>query len=99
MKESVFQKRVLDIAREAGWRIQHTRDAKRFPDGKGFPDLVLGKIPDGLIVMELKGTGGRLSPEQVLWLSIFEKAGVVAECFWPTDLENVRRLLYGGRKD
>ena len=85
MTEADLQSAVMDAARILGWRRAHFRPAQtskgwRTPvsgDGKGFPDLVL--VRERVLFVELKGHGGRVSPEQHAWLEALDRAG--AECY------------------
>lgn len=76
MKEADFQRRLIDAARLAGFRVAHFRPALTrsgrwatpMQGDKGFPDLVLAK--DGrVLVAELKTDIGRTTPEQREWLA------------------------------
>ena len=52
MNEAEFQRMVIDMAHLFGWRVAHFRKVQTHgrwmtavaADGKGFPDLVLGKL-------------------------------------------------------
>jgi hypothetical protein len=78
--ESPFQRQVLDLARYSGWRVAHFRPARTAggwatavqADGAGFPDLVLVRGPE-LLLVELKTDRGRVRPEQREWLDAFEQ--------------------------
>lgn len=63
--ERAFQQQVLDLASIYGWRSYHTFDSRR--STAGFPDLVLVRPPEMLLV-ELKRDNGRLSVPQQDWL-------------------------------
>ena len=77
MKESDFQKQVIDLAHVFGWKIAHFRPAMTEKgwrtavsgDGKGFPDCVLVK-PPRVIFAELKTDIGKISPAQAEWLNL-----------------------------
>jgi hypothetical protein len=77
VSEAELQKAVIELAKRLGWRTAHFRPGmtKRGNwvtavqgDGKGFPDLVLAR--DGVVLfVELKAAKGRLSMDQLAWLS------------------------------
>lgn len=94
--------RVLDEARWAGWLVAHFRPARvrrggretyETPvaaDGRGFPDLVLVHAKRGLLAfVELKGSRGRPSPEQLKWLDALKSA--------TADQHAVRAAIVGPR--
>lgn len=75
LSEADFQRRVMDAARVAGYRVAHFRPALTqrgrwvtpMSGDTGFPDLVLAK--GGVVLCaELKRDGGKPTPEQLLWL-------------------------------
>lgn len=86
--ESSFQKRIIDIAHFAGWRVAHFRPAQTSrgawitpvaADGKGFPDLVLVHEKKGRVVFwECKREGEKASDEQDEWLYALKVAASVA---------------------
>lgn len=92
MTESELQDDIIKAAHLFGWRVAHFRPALtakgwRTPvsaDGKGFPDLVLLRREQCLVV-ELKGDNGRLAPEQDDWLRAFIAAGINAAIWTPKD--------------
>jgi hypothetical protein len=68
--ERAFQNKVEDLAREAGWKVQHSYRGKAGKGGAwrtnaavGFPDLLLLKA-GRLVVLELKMTGNEPTDEQ-----------------------------------
>jgi hypothetical protein len=82
MSEDDLLSAVLDLCKLYRLRVAHFRPARtgqgwRTPveaDGAGFPDLVIvGSI---MIVRELKGASGQVTPEQRTWLDRFDLAGV-----------------------
>lgn len=89
-----LQQAIIKLARQLGWRVGHfppistTRGGKTWwltpvaADGKGWPDLML--VRDRLVVIEVKGDGDRLRPEQEQWLIAFRLAGVEAHVITPT---------------
>lgn len=92
MTEDDLKGGVIDCARTLGYLVAHFRPAKtehgwRTPvegDGKGFPDLVLtgrGRV----IFAELKGDKGKLSDEQIVWISALTAAGAETFIWKPAD--------------
>lgn len=85
-----LQKAIIDMGRATGWRVAHfppvqTERGWRVPvgaDGKGWPDLVL--VRDRVLVIEVKGDGDYLKPEQDLWLAAFRLAGIEVMVGTPT---------------
>lgn len=73
MRESDFQRTVIEMAQRLSWRVAHFRPAQtekgwRTPvaaDGKGFVDLVL--VRDRVLFVELKTDKGKLSLDQEQW--------------------------------
>lgn len=96
-----LQKYVIDLARTLQWKVAHfppiqARDGWRTPvaaDGKGFPDLLM--VRERQIVVEIKGDGDRLRPEQSDWLTAFRMAGIAAHVWTPSSWESgeVDRIL------
>lgn len=92
MTEAELQASVLEIAQLLEWMRAHFRAARtsrgwRTPvegDGKGFPDLVLLRR-ERMIVAELKGDGGKPSPEQLLWLAAFDMVPGIEVYLWSPD--------------
>jgi hypothetical protein len=91
MTERELQAVIVDLAHVMGWTCAHFRPAQnsrgiwRTPvgaDGAGFPDLVLIR-PGQCIVVEVKSAEGRVTPEQRAWLSGFEAAGVPSYVWRP----------------
>lgn len=94
MLEKELQKAIGEMAQFLGWRVAHFRTANtgkgyRTPvafDGKGFPDLVLARDEDQRVVfIELKGEGGRLSPDQREWMRVLQKSGAEYHLLTPKD--------------
>ncbi len=42
----------------------------------GFPDLSLWKLPDQVMIIEVKGPGDRLQNHQKVWLETLHRIGV-----------------------
>jgi hypothetical protein len=89
--EKRFQARVLQAAKEHGWLCYHTHDSRR--SQPGFPDLVLVR-PGALLFAELKSATGKLTQEQVQWLSLLQSVpGVEAVVWRPGDWQTVQLRL------
>ena len=101
LTESMWQRRVVDLAAFCGWRVAHFRPARTATgwrtaveaDGVGYPDLTL--VRDGrLLFVELKSEAGRVSPEQRIWLAELSSVpGVEVFCWRPSDWAKVQRVL------
>jgi len=91
MTEGELLECVIDLAHIFAWRVAHFRPALtskgwRTPvsaDGKGFVDLVLAR--EGQVLFrELKGTGGRLTPEQEEWIWELSGRGADVDVWYPS---------------
>lgn len=91
--EKEFRKWVCQLATRHGWRYHFVIDSRWGP--KGFPDLVLCKAPNKLLIAELKMPGKVATDLQLLWLGVFEAVGVPAYLWYPEDQRFIRRLLRG----
>lgn len=95
MTENDLLTAVLELCQLYGVRAAHFRPARtangwRTPvagDGKGFPDLVLVG-PRGVLYRELKADGGRLRPEQEVWLAALRRAQQDAAVWYAHDLKD-----------
>jgi hypothetical protein len=82
MKGKELQDAAVTLARTKGYMAAHfspsrVRDSfitNYAYDSKGFPDLIL--VGRKTIAVEVKGTGDKLSQEQINWLTVFADAGV-----------------------
>lgn len=89
MSESQLQEAVLQLAALTGWLTYHTFDSRR--SAPGFPDLVLLQPMRGrLLIRELKGSSGRLTPHQSLWIRGLQACGVDAGVWRPADWSSGR---------
>jgi hypothetical protein len=103
MTEDEFQAQVIKFAKFHGWRVAHFRplmDSKNRwrtavqGDGVGFPDLILVK-PGLLIVAELKVGKRKPTSAQYEWLEDFERAGIPAYTWRPSDWSEIEAVLSG----
>ncbi len=100
--EEAFLKQVLDLAKLLGWRSFHCRPARtakgwRTPvqgDGKGFPDLILLKEGQQVIVAELK-VKGKLTSEQKAWMDAWKAAGARGFIWYPEQWLSIQAVLEG----
>jgi hypothetical protein len=106
--EEEFQREVVKLARQCGWRVAHFRRVRvqrkdgscyyETPvqaDGKGFVDLVC--VRDRTVYMELKSETGRLTPDQGEWVAALQSAGEEVYVFKPRDWSVILAVLTAGR--
>lgn len=75
--------RVMDQRGRPGWRGQAT--------DRGLPDLLL--VRDEVIWMELKAKGGKLRPDQEIWIAALRAANSRVYVFDPTQWEELLQCL------
>jgi hypothetical protein len=101
--EREFQRRVVEAARQLGWRVHHTRPAQHrggrwltpLQGDAGLPDLILLR-PPRCIVAELKSERGRVSAEQQAWLDGFRQVlGIEVYVWRPSDWQAIVETLSG----
>lgn len=101
LTEHAWQAQVIGLARLYGWRIFHAVDNRpagrtgrpqrlAAPEGKGYPDLTLIKVPR-LVVAELKTRTGRLGPGQQEWIAAFHQLGEAIESELTYGMEALNR--------
>ena len=85
---------MMDVKRAAlsrDWMVYHTFDSRR--SDPGFPDLVLVR-PPRILFAELKTQGGRVRPEQQVWLDGLGRCGDVETFLWrPADWDSILETL------
>lgn len=94
MSEATLLQQVRTLARTLGYRTYHTHDSRR--SEPGFPDLVL--VGHGRIIYaELKTARGRVTPDQILWLTALAAGGGEVHVWRPMDLvgDAILRVLKG----
>lgn len=91
LTEREWQAQVVSLATLLGWSHYHTADSRRSP--AGFPDLVLWRPGDRLIMAELKTDTGKLRPDQTASLSSLSAAGVEVYLWRPLHFDSVRDVL------
>ncbi len=81
ISEAELEDWLLDLCQVTGWSSAHfrpgmTRSGKWVTavsgDGKGFPDWVLAKPKEKLVLVELKREDGKLSVEQLAWRELLK---------------------------
>lgn len=92
MSEDDLLTAVIDLAKLLGLRVHHTRPARTahgwvtpISGHKGLPDLVIAG-PGGVLWRELKSNTGRLTLDQVEWISALRESGQDAEVWRPQGL-------------
>lgn len=93
--ETILCDQVLQLAATLGWRRVHFRPARTeagwrtaFQGDRGFPDLVLVRPPE-LLVVELKSDRGPYQPGQQEWLADLAGAGVETYTWRPRDFDTI----------
>lgn len=100
--EQAFLRRVVRLARQAGWRVFHPAPARfgkvwrtPYAGDAGLPDLILCR-PPRLLFVELKSARGRVSPQQQAWLTALAQCSEVHTAVWREgDLESIEKILSG----
>lgn len=101
MKESELATYVEDLLRLYKWQFTHFRPGMMasgnwvtaMTGDVGFPDYVA--VKDRTLFLEIKGTKGKLSDEQVIWLTLIRDAGGNALVLWPDDYDLLVKVLSG----
>jgi hypothetical protein len=108
--EAGFQEQVVGLARIGGWRFFHAPNGARgggkkgprvmaggqYPEGRGFPDLVLVRGTESLY-RELKTDTGRMGPGQQDWLDALQAAGHDVGVWRPRDIDLIKARLLAPR--
>jgi hypothetical protein len=88
--EKDWQRTVIDYAKLKGWDLRyHTQHS--LGSAPGFPDWLL--VRDRVVFIELKGDGGKLSLYQGRWIEGLRAAGAEVHVWWPSDWDDVVRVL------
>jgi VRR-NUC domain-containing protein len=100
--ERQFQKAVIDLAKACGWMVMHSRPARVKVRGKetwrtplqgdaGFPDLVLARDAEELLLVELKRTGQKRREDQLTWAEEIPRENY--RLWWPFDWPEIEKTL------
>ena len=98
--EAILQSQVIQLAKMNGFRVHHSRPVQQangrwltaIAGDAGFPDLVLAHAERGVLFLELKAEGGRMSPGQVAWANQL-RPHVEYWLVRPADLEALAKRL------
>lgn len=89
LTEKEWQRQVVQLARQLGYRVYHTHLSKH--SQPGFPDLCC--VRDRVVFVECKTETGKLSDPQSQWVEALEKANALVIVARPRDLQAVADLL------
>jgi hypothetical protein len=90
VNEAAWQQQVIDLATLYGWEHYHSFDSRR--SVPGWPDLVLVRPPE-LVIVELKTDTGRLTAPQRNWLALLSGCGAETHVWRPSDFDEVHERL------
>ena len=94
MTEKQLSQTIVDAARDCGWLVYRTFNSRYSP--AGYPDLHLIRNGEQMF-MELKSAKGKTTPKQDEWLAALKECpDVDVRVVYPSDLEDVYRLLVTG---
>jgi hypothetical protein len=88
---------LIQVARQHGYLVYHTHDARR--SAPGFPDLCLVSAipgPGRCFLWEVKTRTGKLSMDQFTWLSGLDGKTIDARVVRPSDFADLAALLQKG---
>ena len=96
-EEKALLKSIIEEAEWQGWRAYHATDSRLNTiygeTGEGFPDLVLIRPPD-LLIVETKAESGQPEPAQLIWLGAFMQVTRIHVQVWrPRDQAEISRVL------
>lgn len=94
MREDEFAERIENTLDLFKLQWHHETDSRK--SKRGFPDYCIAG-PYGVLFIEIKGKGGKASPEQKKWIAALEDAtlddgatpAVTAYVAWPEDWDRV----------
>jgi hypothetical protein len=104
ISEKDYQKQITDLSEMYGWKWRHFKDSRKAvkrggktflvgdEGAKGWPDLVLVRPPD-LIVIEVKKELGHTTPEQDEWLGYLDACGIETMVARPSNFHEVQARL------
>jgi len=108
ISEKSYQAQITDLATLYGWEWRHFHDSRREvrrngkpifigdKDAEGWPDLVLVRPPE-ILIIEVKKELGRTTPEQDHWLDLLSSCGIETMVARPSTFAEVQRRLTRSR--
>jgi len=92
MNEVDFESQLRDLIKLYQWDVAyHTHDSRH--SAQGFPDWVLIR-GERAVILELKGSRGKLSDAQALMLEIMRLHGKFeVYAFWPEDADLLAEVM------
>ena len=94
VSEKAFMQAVVRLAKQHGYLVYHTFNAKRSPEG--FPDLVCVHPTERerpVLAWELKTTTGQVTPAQQAWVAALGGRQVVSAVWRPGDWPQIQEAL------
>lgn len=89
--EKGYQHRITQYADLRGWTWYHPFLSIHSP--RGWPDLALCR-PPRLVLAEIKGSAGKVSPAQERWLELLRQCPPIEAYVWfPRDWDQVIEIL------
>jgi hypothetical protein len=108
ISERDYQTQITTLATMYGWQWRHFRDSRKEvkrggrsmwvgdADAAGWPDLVLVRPPEFLVI-EVKRETGALTPEQAEWLDLLRSCGIEVIVARPSNFGEVQARLTRSR--
>lgn len=90
--EKAWQAEIVEALGYLGWR--HYATWTSLHSVPGFPDIIaLHPRARDVLVAELKTERGKATPQQLEWLAWFERVGIDAYLWRPSDIDEVLERL------
>jgi hypothetical protein len=90
ISEAEWSGLIVATAKFQGWSVYHTLNSKG--STPGFPDLVMVRPPE-LLIVELKTERGQVTKAQQEWLDLFAGCDVEIACWRPSQWADVEVRL------
>lgn len=100
MNEATFARQLEYLLELGGWRWCHYEPAVRqsgtwatpLRGDRGLPDYIAVRL-GRFIMIEIKGDGGRIRPDQRSWIADLLEAGIETYLWWPDDIIIAKEIL------